>query len=108
MTKPVEEFDRERRVDFVSMCGAVSLDSVVPRTRVRVAGEVTAVRIVPRAGAPSLEVTINDGSAKATAIFFGRKALAGLSPGRRIVFDGLIQKQRGQMVLFNPAFDLMA
>lgn len=107
MTKPVEEFDRERRVDFVSLCGAVPLDAVQPRTRVRVAGEVTAVRIVPRAGASSLEITVNDGSGKATAIFFGRKTLAGLSPGRRIVFDGLIQQQRGRLVIFNPAYDLM-
>ena len=46
------------------------------------------MRIVPRAGAPALEVTVSDGRGSVVGVFLGRRRIAGLSPGRKVAFEG--------------------
>ena len=54
LTKPVEEHDREKLLEFCSRLeGCHATDELQPRTMAKVVGEVQTVRIVPRAGAPS-------------------------------------------------------
>jgi RecG-like helicase len=106
LTTPVEELDRARRQQGTAMLGVTPLDQVRPRSIERVAGEVSSVRIVPRSGAPSLEVSIDDGNGRATAVFFGRKHVSGLSPGRTVVFEGRVQQSAHRVILYNPAYEL--
>jgi len=73
----------------------------------RVAGEVQGIRVVPRAGSPSLEVTVSDGSGRAVAIFLGRRRIPGLDPGRGVVLEGVARKEGQRMVLLNPAYTLL-
>src|SRR2546423_6921338 len=90
LTKPVEETDREKLVEFCSQLeGCQSCDQLEPRKVAKVVGEISSVRIVPRAGAPSLEVGVTDGRGTVTAVYFGRKKIAGLTPGRRVVTEGM-------------------
>ena len=63
--------------------------------------------MVPRASTASLELTIDDGHGRATAIFFGRKKLPGIAPGRSIVIEGMTMAEHGQVVLYNPAYELL-
>ncbi len=81
LTKPVEQIDREKLVQFCDALDVTHCDEVKPRAHTRVAGEVSSVRVVPRAGAPSLEVTVSDGRGSVVGVFFGRRKLAGLTPG---------------------------
>jgi hypothetical protein len=74
---------------------------------VRVAGEVRSVRIVPRAGAPALEATIQDGRSSLTAVFLGRRKILGVSPGRRILLEGVVTRDRGNRVMYNPTYTLV-
>lgn len=76
------------------------------RGTVRIRGEVAALQVVPRAGAPSLEVTVNDGTGRAVAVFTGRKRIGGLDPGRSVLVEGVARRQRGRLLLFNPAYTL--
>ncbi|MPY96112.1 MAG: DNA-binding protein [Acidimicrobiia bacterium] len=107
MTASVEELDRDRRRRECDALGATPVAAVGPRSRAKVSGEVVSVRIVPRAGAPSLEVAIDDGYGRAVAVFFGRKGLGGLNPGRRLVVEGVAQHERGRTVFYNPAYTLL-
>lgn len=107
-TKPVEEQDREKLVEFCSRLeGCQPADELKPRAMARVAGEVSSVRIVPRAGAPSLEVGVTDGRGTVTAVFFGRKKLAGLTPGRRLVVEGMIAPIGNRHFVYNPVYELL-
>jgi hypothetical protein len=45
----------------------------------RLRGEVAGLQVVPRAGAPSLEVTVDDGSGRAVVVFTGRTRVGGLA-----------------------------
>ncbi len=108
LTKPVEEVDREKLVEFCSRLeGVQPCDQVQPRTVARVVGEVASVRIVPRAGAASLEVGVTDGRGVITAVFFGRKKIAGLTPGRRVVMEGMVAPLQNRSFMYNPVYELL-
>jgi len=104
---PVEELDRRALESFCAELGCVPIDSVEPRARVRVAGEVRTVRIVPRAGADALEAIISDGRGSITAVFLGRRKIAGVTPGRRLVVEGMAADDRDQLAIFNPVYELL-
>ena len=108
LTKPVEEADREKLVEFCSRLeGVQACDQVEPRTVAKVVGEVTSVRIVPRAGAAALEVGVTDGRGAITAVFFGRKKIAGLTPGRRVVIEGMVAPLNNRSFMYNPVYELL-
>ena len=108
LTKPVEEADREKLVEFCSQLGGCQpCDQLEPRKVAKVVGEVSSVRIVPRAGAPSLEVGVTDGRGMVTAVFFGRKKIAGLNPGRRVVIEGMVAPLNNRVFMYNPVYELL-
>ena len=109
LTKPVEEVDREKLIQFCSRLeGCTATDELEPRKIAKVVGEVSSVRIVPRAGAASLEVGVSDGKGVVTAVFFGRKKLAGLTPGRRLVVEGVVAPLGNRSFMYNPIYELLA
>ncbi|HMC70337.1 MAG TPA: hypothetical protein VKJ07_14370, partial [Mycobacteriales bacterium] len=77
ITKPTDEIDREKLTMWCDAHGGAPLDTVQCRAPVFVAGEVRSVRIVPRAGADALEATVMDGRGSVTAVFLGRRRVAG-------------------------------
>jgi hypothetical protein len=108
LARPVEELDRQKLEAFCNELDVTPLTDVTPRSPVRVAGEVRSVRIVPRAGAPALEVTVTDGRAAITAVFLGRRKIAGLSPGRRLLLDGVAAADGSRLLVYNPRYQLLA
>jgi RecG-like helicase len=104
LTTPVEQLDREALAEFCEAHGFTPISEIEPRTRVSTGGEVRSARIVPRAGADALEVTFSDGTASATAVFLGRRKLAGMAPGRRIAVTGMVARQGKQLMLYNPEY----
>lgn len=77
------------------------------RAPVRICGEVAAIQVVPRAGSSWLEVTVDDGSGRAVAVFSGRKRIPGVDPGRGIVLEGMAGTEGGRLQLLNPAYTLL-
>ena len=104
--KPVADIDRAKLDRFRDDHAGVPLDTVEARQQVRAVGEVRSVRIVPRAGAPALEVLVIDGRGALTAVFLGRRKIAGMSPGRRLVLEGLTARDGRRLLLFNPVYEL--
>ena len=60
-----------------------------------------------RGGADALEATVSDGRATATAVFLGRRKIPGLTPGRRVIFDGVLTSDDGRHVIYNPLYTLV-
>lgn len=107
LTKPIEEQDREQLVSWCDLSGTTPIDHAELRRPVRIAGEVRSVRIVPRAGADALEAIVSDGRSSVTAVFLGRRKIAGMSPGRRLVLEGVVTKDRRLgRVMYNPVYTL--
>jgi hypothetical protein len=106
ITKPTDEVDREKLTTWCDAQGGVPLSDVVARRPVFVAGEIRSVRIVPRAGADALEATVQDGRGVLTAVFLGRRKIPGLSPGRRVMLEGVVSVVRGERLMYNPVYTL--
>jgi RecG-like helicase len=108
LTRPVEDIDREQLTAFCDARHLDSMDELTARTRVHVGGEVRSVRIVPRAGAPALEVTVSDGRGAVVGVFLGRRKIAGLSPGRKVAFEGVTARDGKRYLVFNPVYELLS
>ncbi len=108
LTKPTAELDREQLTQFCDARDLAPMDSLVARRPVKVGGEVRSIRIVPRAGAPALEVSVSDGRGSVVAVFLGRRKIAGLSPGRRIALEGVVARDGTRSLITNPAYELLS
>lgn len=107
MRVSVDELDRSRLAHRYRGLDVTTIAEAPQRTPVRVAGEIQSVAMVPRAGNASLEVMVSDGTARAVAVFLGRRRIAGLHPGTGVVLEGVIQEDRSRLVLLNPAYALI-
>jgi RecG-like helicase len=103
-TKPIEELDREELRDWCAGHDSVPIGDITLRAPARVVGEVRSVRIVPRAGADALEVTVSDGHASVVAVFLGRRAIAGLTTGRRVLLEGVVTADGPLRQIYNPLY----
>jgi hypothetical protein len=104
------DLDRERLRQFCSdLPGVTAIGDAEPRQEVTVAGEITSLRIVPRAGTPWLEATVNDGSGSLVVVWTGRRQIPGVAPGKRLVLSGRGAPQGGggRLTVFNPRYELL-
>lgn len=105
-----EEFGLEALRDFCSkLSGVTHIGEVTARQEVSIVGEISSLRIVPRAGCPSLEATVSDGTGTIVAAWTGRRQIAGVSPGRRLVLHGRANPAgpAGRFVIYNPRYELL-
>lgn len=110
LTTSDAELDRERLRQFCQdVPGVIPIADAQPRQEVTVAGEISSLRIVPRAGTPSLEATIKDGSGSMVIVWTGRRHIAGVVPGKRLVLSGrgTAQGAGSRLTVLNPRYELL-
>ena len=103
----VEELDRDRLETRYAGLDVSTIADAPRREPARVAGEVQAMTVVPRASSPSLEVVVADGTGKVVGVFLGRRRIGGLRVGTGVVLEGVLQKERNRVVILNPAYVLI-
>ena len=77
------------------------------RQRVRIAGRVNSVRTQPRAGNSNLECVLADGTGKILLVFQGRRQIAGIEPGARLVVEGMVGDWARRQAILNPSYELV-
>jgi RecG-like helicase len=85
------------------------INEVAPRSEATIVGEISTLRIVPRAGSPTLQATITDGTGYLTAVWTGRRRIAGVAPGKRLVIAGrgAPTGPNGRLEILNPRYELL-
>jgi amino acid transporter len=84
--------------------GAVAISELRPRQRARVAGRVRTVRVQPRSGVSSLECVVADGTGQLVLVFQGRRRVAGIEPGSRVVVEGMVAARGSSVAMVNPLY----
>jgi len=110
LATPVADLDAERLRKFCSTHeGVTAIAELGPRVDGTVVGEIGSLRIVPRAGSPTLEATINDGSGSLVVMWTGRRKIAGVAPGKRLVVSGRGSPTgpKGRLMIVNPRYELL-
>jgi hypothetical protein len=87
--------------------GAVPIAEVAYRQRARVAGRVKAMRVQPWAGVATLEITLVDDTGGIVIVFLGRKHVAGIAPGVRLVAEGMVGDHGGRLAMLNPDYRIL-
>ncbi len=98
------------RVKHAAPCrppGTIPVAEVVWRHRARVAGRVRSLRIQPWGGVPTLECTLVDESGGLIVVFLGRRKVAGIACGRRMVVEGMVGASHGHLAMLNPDYELL-
>lgn len=108
LTTETQELDAEDLQQQATKSGATTVATCPDRVPVTVFGTVHSVTIRPRAGLPTLEAELYDGSGTVTLIWLGRRTIAGLSPGRRLRAKGRVTSVDGRRVIYNPRYELTA
>ena len=110
LTTPVSELDQRRLREFCAgQADVTPISELRPRQEGAVVGEITSLRIVPREGSPWLEATINDGTGSLVVMWTGRRHIAGVAPGKRLVVSGRGSPygKQGRLRLLNPRYELL-
>jgi RecG-like helicase len=76
------------------------------REVVDVAGMLRAVTLRPHGTSLTMEADLWDGTGNVTLIWLGRREIAGIQPGRRIVVHGRLTSVRGERAIYNPTYEL--
>jgi RecG-like helicase len=85
--------------------GTTRIADAPTRSRAKVAGVVRRITVRPVEGYESLEALLSDGTGEIEVVWMGRRSIPGLSLGTRVVVDGVVGAQRGQLRMVNPTFE---
>ncbi|MGI8578763.1 MAG: OB-fold nucleic acid binding domain-containing protein [Nocardioidaceae bacterium] len=96
-----DQLEHERKVE-----GCQDIVGVTDREVVTVYGHLKDVSLAPRAGTPTLEASLYDGSGVVTLIWLGRRKIAGIKPGTSLVAWGRVSCGDGRRVIYNPRYEL--
>ena len=107
LTASVQQLDQARLQERYQGLGIAPISDAPLRVPVRLGGEVQETRVVPRAGSPSLEVTVSDGTGRAIVVFTGKRKIHGLGLGRGVLIEGVARLERNHLILVNPAYTLL-
>jgi hypothetical protein len=75
---------------------------------VSVYGRLRTVVYTPRTNLPTLEADLYDGSDVVTLVWLGRRAIAGIEPGRQLTARGRLAVRDDRKVIYNPYYELEA
>jgi hypothetical protein len=87
--------------------GRTPIGSLTWRQRATVQGTVRSVRVAPLSGAPSLQLELWDATGGITVVFYGRRRIAGIDPGRCIRATGMVGELHGSLAISNPVYELV-
>jgi hypothetical protein len=97
--------DRELQGELAS-AGATAVAQCCKGEPVCVAGTLRSVTLRPRAGVPTLEAELYDGTGAVTLIWLGRRRIGGIECGRSLVARGRLTTHDGRPTLYNAAYEL--
>ncbi|MBC7375003.1 MAG: OB-fold nucleic acid binding domain-containing protein [Frankiales bacterium] len=86
--------------------GATAVTRCTRGEPVCVAGSLRSVTLRPRAGVPTLEAELYDGTGSITLIWLGRRRIGGIECGRSLVARGRMTVYEGRPTIYNAAYEL--
>ena len=86
----------------------IRIKDIAPRCGCRAVGVIQKIRIDPRTGTGSVEVTLDDGTGRLLARWLGRSKLNGIALGKGLEVEATAGDHAGEdLVMLNPSYRLM-
>ena len=106
LTADDQELARRELQDEAVQSGATAVTACMRGEPVCVAGTLRAVTLRPRAGAPTLEAELYDGTGTITRIWLGRRRIGGIECGRSLGARGRLTSHDGRPTIYNASYEL--
>lgn len=106
LTADEQELTRRELQDEAVQAGATAVTSCSRGEPVCVAGTLRSVTLRPRAGVPTLEAELYDGTGSITLIWLGRRRIGGVECGRSLIARGRLTSHEGRPTIYNAAYEL--
>jgi hypothetical protein len=87
--------------------GATPIGDVRWRARVTIAGRVRSLRVAPQHDAPTLELVLVDATGAMSVVFLGRRHIAGVDVGSKMLVEGTVGVHKSRLALLNPRYQLL-
>jgi amino acid transporter len=95
------------RAPTLAIPGSTSIIDATWRRRVTIAGKVRSLRVAPLHDAPTLELVLVDATGAISVVFLGRRAIAGVDVGTKMIVDGTVGIHKNRLAILNPAYQLL-
>src|ERR1700754_1358866 len=102
----IHEIEAEELQDEAAKMACCPLSDLHRGSQVRVTGRLRSVTYTPRETVPTLAAELFDGSAAIELVWLGRRRIAGVEPGRRVLVEGRVGVHDGNLAIYNPRYTL--
>lgn len=106
LTASAHHLDAAELRSQVERLSCQSLEKMHRGDLVTVTGRLRAVVYTPRENVPTLEAELFDGSAAILLVWLGRRRIAGIEPGRRLLAHGRVGVHDDRLAIYNPWYEL--
>jgi hypothetical protein len=104
---PRPSSDGDAGAAMVVIPGSTSIIDATWRKRVTITGKVRSLRVAPLHDAPTLELVLVDATGTISVVFLGRRNLAGVDVGSRMIVDGTVGIHQARLAIMNPSYQLL-
>ncbi len=108
LTASAQRLDADELRDEVEVRSCVPMCDLRRGNTVQVVGRLRAVVYTPSETVPTLEAEVFDGSSAMELVWLGRRRIAGVEPGRRVMARGRVGVHDGHLAIYNPYYELLA
>ena len=108
LTASPQRLDAAELQDEVEERRCVPMCDLRHGSTVKVVGRLRAVVYTPSETVPTLEAELFDGSSAIELVWLGRRRIAGVEPGRRVMARGRVGEHNGRLAIYNPYYELLA
>ena len=106
LTAGRDQLHAEELQEEITAVSAQQIADCADREMIDVAGTLRTVTLRPRGPSLTMEADLWDGSGHITLVWLGRRDIPGIRPGRSIVVHGRAARIRGELTMYNPAYEL--
>lgn len=107
LTASPQRLDAVGLQDEVVERNCAKVSELVCGGRVQVTGRLRAVVYTPSETVPTLVAELFDGSDSLDLVWLGRRRIAGVEPGRRVIARGRVGVHNGRNAMYNPWYELL-
>ena len=106
LTADVHDLDADELQGDVEECSAVPLEGLRRGDLATVAGRVRSVVYNPKETVQTFTAELFDGSGAIHVVWLGRRRIAGIEPGRKMIVHGRVGEHEGRPAIYNPMYEL--
>jgi RecJ-like exonuclease len=107
LTASVSNLDAAELREEIEQRSCVPMRELSRGKCVQVVGRLRAVVYTPSETVPTLEAELFDGTDSIDLVWLGRRRIAGVEPGRRVVARGRVGLHNGRKAIYNPWYELL-